>query len=307
MPRLALLLSTFVWGATFPATKAALEQLTPFAFLFVRFLIGLLVGVGIALLWQGRLRGDRTTLRLSAIASVFMFLGYALQTVGLRYTSASNSAFITALYVVLVPLILRRFETRTWISASLAMLGLWLLVDPTIMPSPEVIWGDLLTLASAFAFAAHIACLESYTRRSDAVSLFVWQLVLVTAAMVPAWWLETWLQASAVTAWSVTPTLMMGLLVTGVLATGAFAVQIWAQRLLPAHRVALIFSLEPAVAAWLSWYFLGERLDATAWLGSALILTAVVLGAARPGVFDRRKEEEPVPTGTPDPVRSLGR
>jgi drug/metabolite transporter (DMT)-like permease len=261
--------------------------------------------VGLALLWQGRLQADRLTLKLSAIASAFMFLGYALQTVGLRYTSASNSAFITALYVVLVPLLLRRFETRTWISASLAMLGLWLLVTPTLAPAADVTFGDLLTVASAFAFAAHIACLESYTRRSDALSLFVWQLTFVTAAMAPAWWLEYSLNESGMSSsWSLSPALIVGLLVTGVFATGAFAIQIWVQRLLAAHRVALIFSLEPAVAAWLSWYFLGDQLDATAWLGSALILSAVVLGATRPSRL-RRTGEEPVAVSAEARIRPI--
>jgi drug/metabolite transporter (DMT)-like permease len=67
--------------------------------------------------------------------------------------------------------------------------------------------------------------------------------------------------------------------VTGVFATGAFAVQMWAQQLIPAQQVALIFSSEPAYAAWLSWYFLGETLDVQGWIGSALILIAVLIGA----------------------------
>ena len=309
MPRLALLLSTLVWGATFPATKAVLEQLPPFAFLFLRFFLATIVGVGVAWAWQGRLRTDRMTLRLSAIASLFMFVGYACQTVGLRYTTASNSAFITALYVVMVPLFLRRFEPRTWLSASLAVVGLWLLVHPawpTIPPLSTVpAWtdllrllpvvvnvGDLWTLACAAAFAAHIACLESYTRRSDAVSLFAWQLVFVTAAMLVSYVLEP---GDSLNAMLMTPTLAVALMVTAVLATGAFAVQIWAQRLVPAQRVALIFSLEPAVAAWLAWYFLGEQLDALAWLGSGLILAAVILGAARLASVTIPQD---VPTGT---------
>jgi len=73
--------------------------------------------------------------------------------------------------------------------------------------------------------------------------------------------------------------LVVGLVVTGVLATGAFAVQMWAQRLLPAQQVALLFAADPAVAAWLSWYFLGENLDAQGWFGSAMILGGVLLGA----------------------------
>ena len=63
------------------------------------------------------------------------------------------------------------------------------------------------------------------------------------------------------------------------LATLAFAVQIWAQRLVPAQQVALLFASEPVYAAWLSWYFLGETLDVQGWIGSALILLAVVIGA----------------------------
>jgi drug/metabolite transporter (DMT)-like permease len=289
MPRLALLLSTVIWGATFPATKAVLGQLPPLGFLFVRFVLGTVIGVGIVLLWQRRLDVDRTTFRLSFGLGVVMFLGYALQTVGLGSTSASNSAFITALYVVLVPLLLRRFDLRSLGPAALAMAGLWLLVNPsfraTADPPLGVNVGDVLTFACAAAFAAHIALLEGYVQRADARSLFAWQLVFVTAALGPAAWLESWFVSAplkSAAAWSPTPALVMGLLVNGVLATGAFAVQMWAQRLLPAQRVALIYSLEPVFAAWLSWWFLGEHLDMMAWIGSGLILSAVLLGTLRP-------------------------
>lgn len=305
MPRLALLLTTLIWGATFPATKAALEQLPPFAFLFIRFLLGLALALLFVLVWRGGLRADRLTLKLSAIASLLMFLGYAFQTIGLKYTSASNSAFITALYVVLVPLFLRRFEARTWISACLAVVGLWLLVHPPIELSAAhpFAWiglinpGDLWTLACAAAFAGHIACLESYTQRSDGPSLFLWQLVFVTVTLGPAMWLEASLGATSLPfalASLTTLTVIVALVVCGVLATVAFAVQIWAQRLLPAHRVALIFSLEPAFAAWLAWYFLDEHLDLMAWIGSALILIAVIFGAIRPGERTVPAPAEPV-------------
>jgi drug/metabolite transporter (DMT)-like permease len=85
-------------------------------------------------------------------------------------------------------------------------------------------------------------------------------------------------------AFAPTALLLIGLIITGVFATGAFAVQVWAQRLVPAQRVALIFSLEPAYAAWLSWYFLGEQMNARGLLGSAIILAAVVIGAIAPDV-----------------------
>ncbi len=271
MPRFALLLTTLIWGATFPATKAALDQIPPLSFLFLRFLLGAIL-VGLCLLLMARpVSTDRAVLRAGAIATGWLFLGYVLQTVGLGYTTASNSAFITTLYVVFVPLILRRFGSRSWLAAGIATVGLWCLVKP----ATSVNLGDLLTLGCAVAFAAHMACLERYTRELDATSLFLWQLVAMSGLMLVA---MVWEQP-ALSAFEPTAVLAIGLAVTGVLATLAFAVQMWAQQLLPAQQVALIFSLEPAYAAWLAWYFLGESLDWLGWVGSGLILLAVIIGS----------------------------
>ncbi|WP_447977414.1 DMT family transporter [Candidatus Nitrospira bockiana] len=278
MPQLALLLTTIIWGATFPATKAVLEQIPPLSFLFLRFVLGAVFAFVLLRALGFVLRADAGTLRRSLVATVWLFLGYALQTVGLDYTSASNSAFITVLYVVFVPLILRRFERRTWAGAALATAGLWFLVNPAVTLNV----GDLLTLGCAIAFAGHIACLEGYTRQGDAVSFFVWQLAFVAVLMLPAMWLES----PPPGAFAPTSVLVLGLTVTGILATGAFAVQIWAQQVLPAQRVALIFSLEPACAAWLAWYFLGEQMEMRGWIGSALILAAVILGALSPKLHE---------------------
>lgn len=274
MPQLALLLTTVFWGATFPATKAVLDQVPPMSFLFARFLLGFLV-VGLGLLVIGRrVMCDTSTLRVSLVATLWLFLGYALQTAGLQHTTASTSAFITTLYVVFVPLIMLRFSLRIWTAALVAVAGLWFLVKPTL----TVNWGEVLTLGCALAFAAHIACLERYTRMTDPVSLFVWQFLFISAAFSPLMWLEH----PTANTFSPTLVLLVALGVTSVLASGAFAVQLWAQRLLPAHHVAVLFSFEPVCAAWLAWYFLGESLDSIGFLGSALILLAVLI-ASVPG------------------------
>jgi drug/metabolite transporter (DMT)-like permease len=244
-----------------------LEQIPPLSFLFLSFLLGAVLVGGGFLLWRFRLHRDPAVLRASAIATCWLFLGYVLQTVGLQYTSASNSAFITALYVVIVPLILRRFGRRVWLATGIATVGLWLLVKPTASGN----LGDLLTLGCALAFAAHIACLERFTREADPPSLFAWQMMAMVVLLLPTLLIE---QAPAQASM-----LLIGLGVTGGLATGAFAIQMWVQRIVPAQQVALIFASEPAYAAWLSWYFLGETLDTEGWLGSGLILVAVVVGA----------------------------
>ena len=271
MPRFALLLTTFIWGATFPVTKAVLEQIPPLSFLFLRFLLGAILVGAVFVLWRRRLHREWAVLRAAAIATCWLFLGYVLQTVGLQYTTASNSAFITALYVVIVPLVLCRFDRRVWVATGIATVGLWLLVKPSASGN----LGDLLTLGCALAFAAHIACLERFTREVDAPSLFVWQMMAMVVLLLPILLIER----APAAAFAPTSMLLIGLGITGGLATGAFAVQIWAQRILPAQQVALIFASEPVYAAWLSWYFLGETLDLQGWVGSAFILAAVLVGS----------------------------
>jgi drug/metabolite transporter (DMT)-like permease len=287
MPRFALLLTTLIWGATFPATKAALEQIPALSFLLLRFLLG----AALVWLWfliaRHRPHRSREVLGASAIATVFLFLGYVLQTVGLHYTSASNSAFITALYVIFVPLMLKRFEARVLVATAIATVGLWLLVKPSAI----VNLGDLMTLGSAVAFACHIVCLERFTRAFDAPSLLTWQMSAMTLLLVPT---SYWEQPPA-SAFTPSAVLLIGLAITGGLATGAFAVQMWAQQILPAQQVALIFASEPAYAALLSWYFLGEMLDANGWIGSGLILAAVVIGSVSPA-------QPPLPATAAPPV-----
>ena len=173
-------------------------------------------------------------------------------------------------------------SVRTWVSNGMALVGLWFLVKPAASAN----LGDVLTLGSAAAFAAHIVCLERYTRVTDAVSLFAWQLVLMTVAMLGAMW---WEEPTA-TMFAPTQVLVVGLVVTGVLATGAFGVQMWAQQLLPAQQVALLFAAEPAIAAWLAWYFLGENLDAQGWFGSVMILGGVLLGSWVSGEGPRHRQ-----------------
>jgi drug/metabolite transporter (DMT)-like permease len=138
--------------------------------------------------------------------------------------------------------------------------------------------GDVMSIGCAVAFAGHIVVLERYTRVFNAPSLLFWQMSAMTWLFLS---MMVWEQAPA-KAFAPTEALLIGLAVTGVFATGAFAVQMWAQQLIPAQQVALIFASEPAYAAWLAWVFLGETLDVQGWIGSGLILSAVVIGAFVP-------------------------
>ena len=284
MPYLALIVCTVIWGATFPATKVVLEQTPPFTFLLLRFFLGaVLVFIPLLLVFPGRFQVDKAVLRMSVITTVFLFLGYAAQTVGLQYTSASNSAFITALYVVLVPLFLQRFTFRIWISAGIALVGLWFLTNPTVSMNQ----GDLWSLLCAAGFAGHIACLETFARAGQSPSFLAWQLLMMTLFLIPA----TGIEGPALASIDPTASLLTALFICGVLATGALALQIWGQKYIPAQQVALIFILEPVFAGIMSWFFLNEQLGPGGWMGCSLILLAVCLGSL-PTQFQEKGEAQ---------------
>ena len=107
-----------------------------------------------------------------------------------------------------MPIILRRFDRRVWLATGIATVGLWLLVKP----SGSGNLGDVLTLGCAAAFAAHIACLERFTREVDAPSLFAWQMIAMVGLLLPALLVEQ----APVQAFAPTALLLVGLGVTGV-------------------------------------------------------------------------------------------
>ncbi|MEJ5369919.1 MAG: DMT family transporter [Bryobacteraceae bacterium] len=274
---LALASVAFIWGSTFVIVKSALEDVSTFLFLAIRFSLASLL---LAFWLRARLfRRTPVSWRGGALCGVLLFLGYALQTAGLRWTTASNSAFITGLYVVLVPLLaslVYRSRPR-WLElagAALAAAGTALLSGG--MPAD---WnrGDLLTAACAVAFAAHILAVERYSRRMDFERLSLLQIASVAAL---SWIAAAWLEPARV---SWTPRLLWALAATSVLATAlSFVLYTWAQGLTSAARAALIFALEPVFAGIVAWAAAGERWTAASLAGAAMILAAIVLVELKP-------------------------
>lgn len=271
---LALAGITFIWGATFVLVKNALDDASTILFLAMRFgLAGALL-----LLLARRVRLTRDLAVASAAVGACMFFGYLFQTAGLRLTTPSKSAFITGMFVVLVPvftgLFLRRFP-GLWAAGGVgaAGLGLYFLTAPT--GTESVNRGDLLTLACAAIFALHIILTGHFIARLPAIGLTAGQVVvtaLLSLASLP-WAERVFLRLS--------PALVVAVLVTAVFATAvAFFVQTWAQQYTSPTHTALIFALEP-VFAWLtSWAVEGERLGGRAAVGALLILAGIVLAEA---------------------------
>ena len=266
----ALAGNTLIWGSTFVLVQAALKDISPVLFLAIRFTIAALA---LALLFRGRVRHRPT--RGGLIAGGCLFAGYLFQTVGLQFTTASKSAFITGLAIPLVPLLTslvyltrpRIFEMAGVLFATAGM-GLMTLQGDSL----RIGRGDLLTFFCAVAFAAHIITLGHYSGRISFESLSFMQVAVAGVLSLSSFW---WVEKPVM---HLTPVVWIALATTGLLATAlAFTVQAWAQQHTTPTRTALIYSLEPVVAWFTSFWVMGELLSRRAALGAALILTGILL------------------------------
>ena len=274
-----LVWNALIWGATFVVVKSALAGISPLYFLALRFS---LATVALLVLFRGVGKGARDWKSVGAgvLIGSLLFAGYLTQTLGLRLTSAPKSAFITGLCSVLVPVLAAvayriRPQVAEVAGLLVATVGMALM---TLNGSIGAISrGDLLTLACAFAFAAHIVTLGHY---SGTVSFELLSVTQIATSAVWSWSLLWWMEKPHVQ-WR--PSVVCAILVTGLLATAlAFTIQAWAQRYTTSTRTALIYMLEP-VTAWLTSYFLtGEGLSGRAAAGAGLILGGVVLVEVKP-------------------------
>ena len=268
---LALLVASFVFGATFVVIKAALDQVGPLSFVAWRFLIG---AVALAMFALPRGRG---IWRHGTIAGIALFSGYAFQTAGLAETSATNSALITGLYVVITPFLASLFARRnpsSWSvgGAALSFGGLILLTGTDGLSLQR---GDLLTLACAFSFAFHIVALSRFARHHPVVPFTTVQLAVTSVLAFPT--------ALVLEGPGLPPSSVWGaLLLTGLGASaGCFVLQIWAQTVVGATTAAVVLAAEPAFAVATAWVVLDERLTMAGWAGAGMILLAIYIVVTR--------------------------
>ena len=281
---LLMLAVVALWGTTFVQVKDALRDISPQLFNTLRMLVAFAcLAVVYRRQWK---RMGWTALGFGLLAGVCMTFGYIFQTSGLLYTSATNSAFITGLMVVLVPLLtaipaLRPPASRapgwnSWTGALVAFGGIALLTTPAHTDWARLAHslnrGDLLTVGCAVGFSFHVIVLAHAAPRVP------FQQIALLMVGVAALLLGAGTGIAEHPFLHPTMRLLMALLVTGILATAAaFTVQIWAQQILPATNTALILALEP-VFAWLTAFMLlHERLEVRRVAGALLILSGIAL------------------------------
>ncbi len=282
----ALLGVTLIWGSTFVLVKDIVEQVPPMLFLSVRFALGALALALVALLarrWSGLTMSE---VAWGAVIGTALWAGYALQTIGLQWTTASNAGFITGLSVVLVP-VLGIFVLRhtpdgwAWVGVALATAGLALL---SLRPDQGMTLnvGDLLVLGCALAFALQIVLVARVAGWADPLRVTMVQ-VLVAGLLnaVAALLFERPASGLSAEIWA-------GAAFLGVAATAlAITIQMSVQSFTTAVHTALIFTMEPVFAAVFGFWLQGDRLGLSGLVGAAFILGGMLLAELGPQLHAR--------------------
>lgn len=274
---LALLGLTLIWGSTFIMVKWAVESLDVYYFLFLRFFVAFVFLF--VLFFKKLIRIDRETLRSAFILSIFLFISFAAQTEGLRFTTASNSALITGLYLVLVPFFSAVFfkteqNILSIIGAVTSLIGLFLLTNYS--PTGFNL-GDGITLICSIGFSWQIILTGKYSVRHNAIVLVAAQLFFVSlfAGSVAAYKHAFTLDFTAIA--------LVTIAVTAILATVvAFVVQTIAQRFIDPTRAGIIFGLEAAFGVIFACAFGGETLTMISLIGAFLMFTGMITSEIRP-------------------------
>jgi drug/metabolite transporter (DMT)-like permease len=286
----ALVVVTFIWGSTFVLVKDLIGQVPPMFMLTIRFAIAALaltLFVTIARRWAGFCLRE---LAWGAGLGITIGLGYAFQTVGLQYTTASNAGFITGLQVVIAPVLaivlLRQMPSR-WaiVGIVMATVGLGMLslrIDEGIKLNP----GDALVFLCAIAFGAQIAMLGHAAHRYDPMRLALVQIVVAGVINGAGSMLLENPPAA------IGPEIWVGIAFLGIMATAVgFGVQAFAQGYTTVVHAALIITLEPVFAAIFGFWLQGDRLGAVALAGAALIVGGMLVAELAPYVAGRGKAQ----------------
>ncbi|MCI8620008.1 MAG: DMT family transporter [Oscillospiraceae bacterium] len=279
---LLLLFAALIWGVAFVAQSAGMEFLGPFSFQFVRFMLGGVVLLPVIWLLDRRKKDGKTywsrwkdprLLKSGLLCGVVLFFATNLQQLSLLYTSAGKAGFLTAMYIVMVPLLglffRRRVGGKTWLGVLLAICGLYLLSFSNLS---GVNRGDLYALGGAFAFACQITAVDCLAKDLDAVRLNCLQTLIcgVLCGVVMAF-TEKPTVAAVLDCW-------LPICYAGVfsLAVG-YTLQILCQQQTGSAVAALLMSMESVFAALAGWLILHEKLSGRELWGCALVFLAAVL------------------------------
>ena len=279
---IALLSATVIWGFAFIAQSVGMDLIGPFTFQMVRCLLAVVFLVPLAFLldlgkcsmkeslnkWK-----DPTLWKASVSCGIALFVASSLQQIGLVYTDAGKAGFITAMYIVLTPVVGllrgRKAPKLTVFSVAVAVVGLYLI---SCVGATTINKGDLCLMGCALAFAVQINCIDHFCEGLDGFRMNCIQALTVAVISLPCvCFTETVDMGNLVACWG--PLCFAGILSMGL----AYSLQIIGQKSMEATAASLIMSLESVFAALGGWWLLKERMTVTELLGCGLVFGAVVI------------------------------
>lgn len=281
---LLLLLTATIWGVAFVAQSVGMDYIGPFTFNVVRNVIGGLVLIPCIAVFHRtgakeedarKTPGSRKNLLLGGICcGVMLFVAGNLQQIGIQYTTVGKAGFITAMYIVLVPILSiflgKKAGIKIWAAVALAVAGLYILCMTDGSFSLQK--GDLFVLLSAFAFSAHILVIDHFAPLADGVKMSCIQFfVCALLSAVCMWLFEKPDMGAVLQAWI--PVLYAGVFSCGV----AYTLQIVGQRGMNPTVASLILSLESVISLIAGWVILGQALSVRELSGCVLMFAAIIL------------------------------
>ena len=287
---LCLLLAATIWGIAFVAQSVGMEYVGPFTFNGIRSLIGAAVLVPVILILnRSKDTSSAVTDSTSTVSSspyktrdlwmggiacgIALFAASNFQQFGIKYTTVGKAGFITACYIVIVPIIglflKKKCSPFIWAAVVMALIGLYLLC---ITDGFSISLGDMLVLVCAFLFSLHILVIDYFSPKADGVKLSCIQfLVCGILSTVMALILEHPDISSILTAW-------LTILYAGVMSCGvAYTLQIVGQKNVNPTVASLILSLESCISVLAGWIILGQKLSARELIGCVIMFAAIIL------------------------------
>lgn len=287
-----LFLTALIWGVAFVAQSVAMDYIGPYTFNAVRSLLGGIVLVPCVFLFGQKKKavkdedpskgtaidrpGDMITGGL--LCGIMLFLSTTLQQVGIQYTTVAKAGFITALYIILVPILgiflKKRVSFQIWISVVIAIIGLYLLC---MKGSFYLGQGDFLVLLCSLCFALHILVIDHFTDKVNGVKLSCIQFfVSGLLSSILMFLFEAPAISAIFSAWL--PIVYGGVFSSGI----AYTLQIIGQKGTDPTIASLILSLESVVSVLAGWIILGQSLTPREILGCLLMFGAIILAQVAP-------------------------
>lgn len=275
-----LLLTAAIWGCAFVAQSVGMDYLGPFTFNSVRCLLGAAVLIPVILMVrrdktkeQKRRENPKTLLIGGLCCGAAFTIATTVQQIGIMYTTAGKAGFITALYILIVPVmgifLGKKAGVKVWIGVAVAVVGMYLLC---IKEGFTISKGDFLILLCAVVFSVHILLIDYFSPRVDGVSMSCIQfLVCGVVSAVPMMMWERPTMDAILAAW-------MPIVYAGVFSCGvAYTLQIIAQKHVDPTVASLLLSLESVFSVLAGWVILGEKMNGKELLGCVLVFAAVIL------------------------------